>query len=1049
MPSCIDVVSTFAQQTAILPIPFTVTPEVLLTEAIAQFQDSDLYLIVVEDHRPIGIFTATDLTRLLNQSTTWESIKIREVMTEPVLTLKLSEFKEISTLIEFLKQHQLHHLPVVDEHGKLIGLVSDRSLQKTQNLINLLELQTLQELITSPWVQAPPTTSLLELAQQMAVEQVKCVVLVVENSVNGESFQSPVGVITQRDLLQFQMLGLDWNLPASQVMSTPVFCLKSHDSLLSALNRMQQSRIQQIPMLGEQGELQGMITFSQILNVINSLECNPQVQSITPKQSSFKSSFVQPQLSTVPFLALQPSIQSKPVQNLTAVGESKKVKAKVSQVNQELEQILLERTTKLEREERKSRLFAEISLKIGQFLDLNQILQTMVEEVQKILQCDRLLIYQISDDGTGKVIAESVVPSFTSILNLGFPEEVFPLQHQRLYRQDQVKAIADVIQSYQTQTPCLCDFLEQFQVKAKLVVPIITPKELWGFIIAHHCESPREWTEFETELLREVTAQVSIAVEQAELVQTIQDREQFIENIADSSPNILYIFDLVEFRFHYVSKASIEIINYTPEDLIQMGDKIIETIIDPDDQSAMIEHLNHYILDRMAPEGSYLEYRVLNQQGECRWLASHDRVFKRNAAGKPRQIIGVAQNISDRKAAELAKQIALKEVEFQKFALDQAAIVAITNQQGIITYVNDTFCTVSQYFREEILGRTHKFLNSGYHSSTFFKEMWSTIKSGKVWKGEIKNKKKNGEFYWVDTTIVPFLDEQNKPFQYLAIRMDITERKEAEHQLQTTNAQLAAVNLQLSHASRLKDEFLATMSHELRTPLNAILAMSDVMQNETFGALNEQQHQALGIIYRNGKHLLELINDILDLSKIEAGDLELERSPVSVPELCEHCLNCVKKLATQKNIQLSFHIEAVTEAVEVDERRIRQVLINLLNNAVKFTPENGQIRLEVRGNQLEQKISFSVIDTGIGISVENQTKLFKVFRQVDSRLSRRYGGTGLGLILVKKLVELHGGTVNVESQEGKGSCFTVTLPWLSLNWEEFPPPSLYSATHYS
>ena len=248
----------------------------------------------------------------------------------------------------------------------------------------------------------------------------------------------------------------------------------------------------------------------------------------------------------------------------------------------------------------------------------------------------------------------------------------------------------------------------------------------------------------------------------------------------------------------------------------------------------------------ISPEGGYIEYRVLNQQGECYWLASHDRVFKRDEQGKPIQIIGIAQNITDRKAAELAKQAALREVEFQKFALDQSAIVAITDQQGIITYANDNFCKISQYSREEVLGKTHQFLNSGYHPPSFFQEMWSTIKNGKVWKGEIKNKAKNGNFYWVDTTIVPFLNEQDQPFQYLAIRMDITDRKKFELELSESNQILKAI-------SEAQAKYIIDNNHSLLFDH----LLSDILEltNSEYGFIGEVYYEDNGYPYLEKIHL--------------------------------------------------------------------------------------------------------------------------------------------------------------------------------------------------
>ena len=267
---------------------------------------------------------------------------------------------------------------------------------------------------------------------------------------------------------------------------------------------------------------------------------------------------------------------------------------------------------------------------------------------------------------------------------------------------------------------------------------------------------------------------------------------------------------------------------------------------------------------------------------------------------------------------------------------------------------------------------------------------------------------------------------------YLSTMRDITSQKLVEETLRQANAELARAN-------RTKDEFLANMSHELRTPLNAILGLSEALLEEVYGPLTERQQVSLDHIASSGRHLLTLINDILDLSKVEAGRLELQIDILSVAEVCQSSLIFVKEIASKKALKLAFELNDQMAEMEADSKRLKQILVNLLSNAVKFTPPKGQVRLNVTTAAEAGTISFAVEDTGIGIATEDLTRIFQPFRQLDSSLNRHHEGTGLGLALVRRMVELHGGSVTVMSTPGQGSCFTVTLPYHPAQALEAPP----------
>jgi two-component system, sensor histidine kinase and response regulator len=354
-----------------------------------------------------------------------------------------------------------------------------------------------------------------------------------------------------------------------------------------------------------------------------------------------------------------------------------------------------------------------------------------------------------------------------------------------------------------------------------------------------------------------------------------------------------------------------------------------------------------------------------------------------------------------------------------KFALDEHAIVSMTDLAGNITYANTRFCQVSGYRRDELIGRNHRILKSGRHDAEFFKRMWATISAGQVWHGEICNRAKDGHEYWVAATIVPSLDPGGRPYEYIAIRTDISARKRVEMDLiEARNAADAA--------NRAKSEFLANMSHEIRTPMNGIIGMTELALDTR---LDGEQQEYLGIVRTSANALLTLINDILDFSKIEAGKLTVEQIPYDLRVTVAETLKSMTLRAHQKGIEIIFDIATnVPARVIGDPGRLRQVLVNLVGNAVKFT-ERGEIVVTVgvaASGAGDVTVQIDVRDSGIGIQADKLALIFEAFTQEDSSTTRKYGGTGLGLAISNRLVELMGGSMWVESTPGAGSTFHFT-----------------------
>ena len=353
------------------------------------------------------------------------------------------------------------------------------------------------------------------------------------------------------------------------------------------------------------------------------------------------------------------------------------------------------------------------------------------------------------------------------------------------------------------------------------------------------------------------------------------------------------------------------------------------------------------------------------------------------------------------------------------------SIVSVTDRAGRIVEVNDGFCNISGYSRAELLGQTHRIVNSGVQDSAFWTGMWRSISAGRPWRGEICNRTKDGSLYWVDSVIAPFLDEDGQTKKYISIRSDVTARKQAEQGRQEMNAELARAKLLAETANLAKSDFLSHMSHELRSPLNAILGFAQLIDSGS-PAPTPNQKESVDQILQAGWYLLELINEILDLSLIESGKLSLSPEAMSLAEVLADCHAMIEPQAQKSRIQLLFPTFESPCFVKADRTRVKQVLVNLLSNAIKYNRVGGTVEVSYR-IESPHRVRVSFRDTGAGLSAEMLAQLFQPF----NRLGQEGGaeeGTGIGLVVSKRLVELMGGQIGAESIVGVGSVF-----WVELN----------------
>ena len=578
------------------------------------------------------------------------------------------------------------------------------------------------------------------------------------------------------------------------------------------------------------------------------------------------------------------------------------------------------------RQQRRVELFSEVTLKIRQSLQLKEILHTTVTEVQRILQADRVLIYHVLPDRTGKLISEAVLPEYPALLEREFPEEVFPKDYQQLYAQGRVRAIADVHDPAAGLTACLVEFVERFGIKAKLIVPIVQTlkthpqskalrqNHLWGLLIAHQSEV-RHWVEFELELMQQLAEHISIALSQGQLM-------EHLEEVVDTRT------------------AELKEANRNLQQEINTRMQTEAALRQREEQWRLLTNalpvLIAYIDDQQC-------YRFNNQAYED-WLGQ--------------------------------------------------ALVDINGQHLQQVWGKDCYERMQTHVEAALAGQVVT-----YENDIVLKE--STVRS-------------------VHVTYIPHRDRNEAVKGVFALTSDISDRKTIE---------------------RVKDEFISVLSHELRTPLTSLHSALKILATGRLGQLSIEGKQMLAIADESTERLVRLVNNVLDLQRIESDNVMMERQACNAATLMTQAARGMQAMAQQHGITLVTQPENFS--IWADADYILQALTNLLNNAIKFSFPGGKVWLTVALSKSSlplltphsplstpvAEVIFRICDEGQGIPAAQLERIFERFQQVESSDSRKKGGTGLGLAICRQIIEQHNGRIWAESTPG-GSTFAFTLPAL-------------------
>ncbi len=507
---------------------------------------------------------------------------------------------------------------------------------------------------------------------------------------------------------------------------------------------------------------------------------------------------------------------------------------------------------------------------------------------------------------------------------------------------------------------------------------------------------------------------------QAEIA--LRRSEERYRGLMESLDSAIHAID-PDGRFLYINEVAARLFACTPDDIIG---KTLYDVFPHGAATSQLERLRQVVIQ---------DRKVISEWqgaifGEPRWYHTSMQPIH-DETGRVIFVLVNSTDIHDLKMAQqelfdlnrtLEDRVRQRTAEVQDLYDNAPNGYHSLDGDGTLSMVNQTELTWLGYAHAEMLGRPFTDFITQQSRAAFQAEYALFKQRGSMRGLEFECIRKDGTTFHTLIDATAIYDQQGNYVMSRSTLVDNTERKKAEETLRRANSELA-------RAARTKDEFLANMSHELRTPLNAVLGLSEGLLEEIHGPLSQHQRQSLTSIMSSGHHLLMLINDILDLSKVEAGRLDLQIDLVSVADVCQASLMFVREMAIKKSLRLTFQMNDQIAEMEVDPKRLKQMLVNLLSNAVKFTPAKGQVSLNVTIDTAMNVIRFMVQDTGIGIVPDDMPRLFQPFMQLDSSLSRQYEGTGLGLALVRRLANLHGGSVTVESTLGQGSCFTITLPY--------------------
>ena len=1108
--------------------------------------------LVVSEDRLLGIFTERDLVRLVAEDANLSTTPISEVMTQPVQALKQSQIKNVFTVLSYLKQNHIRQVPIVEDSGLLAGIVTQTAVRRAMQPFNFLNVRQVGDVMSAEVVTALPSEKLTAIAQRMHQHRVSCVVITEAECQSGQSLRKPVGIVTERDIVQFQAIGLPLLTTIAQdVMSTPLFLVSPQDTLWSVNQKMEARHTRRLVVADESGELVGIVTQTSLLEPLDPLQMLEeleQLQSLSKMQGDrLSQANLQLQQTNQVLqtevnerrrleLALQRANQllearvGDQAAELVRTNESLRLEVQDRQQAQyeleqffditlsmlciagldgyfrrlnpafshvlgysddelmsrpfvefvhpddlvatlaELQQIGEGKTTisfenryrckdgnyrwlnwnsmaspiegtiyasarditsqrqtelALKRQYQQSQLIGNVTRRIRESLEIKEILRTAVTEVQAILNCDRVLVIERDGNTSGQVIEESTLPNVQPSL-LNQPVSGLALATIPDPSVPQICASGDL-----TQHPCtLCShqFLNQFQIRASLEVAIYVQNQPWGLLVANQNEAAREWQPFEIELMEQLADQMGVAIAQAQLLDNLeslvkqrtmqlsQTNERLQLEVQERVSTEIALRDSQQQLGSILKTADDAIISINEQQSIVMFNQGAEKIFGYAASDMIGEPL-----ERLLPDA----FRQMHQQhvrnfaqapNASRQMAERNRdVFGKRKNGEefPSEasisriktktgllFTVMLKDITERRQSEAALRRSEEQLRLTTDALPVLICYVDANQR--YRFNNKTH---ADWFGQSVKALEGRLVREIVGDS-YYQQAQPYIKqalAGKEVHYELTIASSEGKVLDLAATYIPDKGDRGQVKGFFGLISDISDRKATE---------------------RIQNEFISMVSHELRTPLTSIHGSLKLISMMMKGDLKSKGEDLVAIALKNTDRLGRLINDVLDLERIESGRISMTLQACDLAALMQHAAQAMEPMARELNVQLV--VDPIDITLCLDSDRITQTLTNLLSNAIKFSPSHADIVLSA--TEQSESVLLCIKDGGPGIPPDKLELVFERFQQVDSRESRRLGGTGLGLAICKQIVQQHGGTIWAESELGEGSIFCFTLP---------------------